>query len=100
MLCRAYSAAIDRVKLITPALAAPYADKPYSAIKPASDDMLMITPPPCAIITGNAHLLARKGAVRLTANARVPVVHRHVGHQPERTAGRVVVQHIEPAEGI
>src|SRR6266436_5149889 len=47
MLCFAFSSAAERVRLITPALAALYDDIPQSPRVPEIDAVLTIAPPPC-----------------------------------------------------
>src|ERR1700688_3125417 len=62
ILSLANSIEADRVRLITPALAAQYACKPGAARSPAIDAVEMMEPPPVLRISGTACLMPRNTA--------------------------------------
>src|SRR5688572_19288487 len=57
---REYSTAVARVKLITPAFAALYAERPWSARTPETDAVFTMAPLPWASMGTSAALVATK----------------------------------------
>jgi len=98
MLYLPYSSAATRVRLITPAFAAQYAVAPFSPTMPATDAVLMTTPPPRLTICGSAYFIPSQTPRKLIAMTRFELFFGHLGH--ERAVAldpRVVENDVEAA---
>jgi hypothetical protein len=95
----ASSIAAERLRLITPALAAQYACNPAAPRNPAIEAVEMIDPPPDLRISGTACLMPRNTARSRIEKTAVPIFRAGLLERPDRAAEPcVVIDDIEGSE--
>src|SRR5450755_1629144 len=93
-----WSSAIARVSCTTAPLEAAYAAAPRVPTRPRLEAMLMMLPPPPAIMCGNTYRETQEDAAHVGGRQRVPFVDPGVDNTAEIDDSSVVEQHVDAAE--